>query len=794
MSAPAPFKFVPHYNQLPATDMMRYEDVDVAKLRAIIAHFDEIQANGIKLRGYDGYTQTKVEGDACKTMLNNYLQSFLVKGKHKGTHPTQYIQGVDKCGRYFPEKSNGLGCLPRQVRHTIAKGKLIDVDIKNCHLVLMSWLAEKHNIDASAVDDYVANRDWYLERIKALCDLDRDGAKNIPIRVAYGSECIPEELQASKKVMKLLNNEKSINTQLCEFYPEYVEMAKKANRRKGAKDGKTKENYNLTGKAASRLLLDIENEVLMIMVNHLKTKNIIVPVLIYDGFMLMADDVKNLNMEELLVELQDAVAEKMDGLNITLTIKEMDEDIDLTKYLEEGEELNEDDDYTRMKKEFEANRFKCIDNSTFYEMNEDGTYIERDRKKMKDAYEHLQYVELNGKGEEVKKSFIDNWFKDPNMRLYKSVALLPPPLPCPENVYNLWNGFMVEHMAGPETEEEIAKADKDVGTIMAHIKLLCNNDETVFQYVMRWYAQIFQEPAKKSNVAVLFKSDAHGVGKEFFFKIVKAMIGEQYCVMVQNLDRDIFGNFNDTLKNKLLVCFDEVPEGIGFKYSNELKNLCTSEYDNINSKNVKLQKLRSFCHYQFLTNTNFPIKIELEDRRYLVINNTQPKPDFEYFQALAEAWNEKAMRHLYNHMTNKEWFDASTYNWIDNRPLTQYYEDMRMVSVERELAFVAEVVKKNFAKSPEKEVLISAKELLERFQRFAPDHKTTSVKFGVKLKQYNIDSFENKHTKKGSMYTFNPTKALESLKKKHVIPENWTVEDIPQQEYAFRQLNEDDEE
>lgn len=793
MSA-TPFKFVAHFNQLPATQMVRYEEVDIAKLKAIIDHFDEIQANGIKLRGYDGYTQSKVEGDACKTMLNNYLKSFLVKGKHKGTHPTQYIQGIDKCGRYFPEKSNGLGCLPRQVRHTIAKGNYIDVDIQNCHLVLMSWLAEKHNIDASAVDDYVANRDWYLERIKALCDLDRDGAKNIPIRVAYGSECIPEELQASKKVMKLLNNEKSINTQLCEFYPEYVEMAKKANRRKAAKDGKTKEDYNLVGKAASRLLLDVENEVLMTMVNHLKTKNIEVQILIYDGFMLRIKDLENLNVEELLTELQEVVSEKVDGLNITLTIKEMDEDIDLSKYVEEGEN-NEDDEYTRMKKGFELTRFKCLDTASFFEMKPNGAFIERKRKDLKDAYEHMQYTELNAKGEEVQKSFIDRWFKDPNIRIYQEVALLPPPLECPPDVFNLWQGFAVDNMPDPETEEEIAQAEKDVAIILNHLKMLCNNDEAVFEYVTRWYAQIFQEPAKKSNIAVLFKSDTHGVGKEFFFKIIKAMIGEQYCVMVADVARDVFGNFNDALKNKLLVCFDEVPDGIGYKYSNELKNLCTSEYDLCNSKNVKLQKVRSFCRYQFLTNSNFPIKIELEDRRYLVINNTLPKPEHEYFQALAAAWNEKAMKYLYKSLINRETFDVTGYNWIDNRPLTQYYEDMRAVSVERELAFMGEVIKKYYAKSADTEVVIPAKELLARFMRFAPEHKTNAIKFSIKLKQYNIDTFASSHTKKGAIYTFHPTKALECMKRKHVIPQEWTVADIPQQEFAFRQMHgeEDDE-
>ena len=41
--------------------------------------------------------------------------------------------------------------------------------------------------------------------------------------------------------------------------------------------------------------------------------------------------------------------------------------------------------------------------------------------------------------------FIPVWMDDPKIRTYHIMDFLPPPQPCPSNVYNLWKGFAIDH-------------------------------------------------------------------------------------------------------------------------------------------------------------------------------------------------------------------------------------------------------------------------------------------------------------------------------------------------------------
>ena len=75
------------------------------------------------------------------------------------------------------------------------------------------------------------------------------------------------------------------------------------------------------------------------------------------------------------------------------------------------------------------------------------------------------------------------------------------------------------------------------------------------------------------------------------------MIGSEYCGITEEVERDVFGQFNIFLKNKILVVLNEMSGSAGFKYNNKLKHLITAKADNINNKHIKLRDVRSFTHF-----------------------------------------------------------------------------------------------------------------------------------------------------------------------------------------------------
>jgi len=51
------------------------------------------------------------------------------------------------CGRVYANKSLSLGSIRKEVRHTLAKEKYVDIDIENCHPIILKQLCDKNDIN-----------------------------------------------------------------------------------------------------------------------------------------------------------------------------------------------------------------------------------------------------------------------------------------------------------------------------------------------------------------------------------------------------------------------------------------------------------------------------------------------------------------------------------------------------------------------------------------------------------------------------------------------------------------------
>lgn len=204
-------------------------------------------------------------------------------------------------------------------------------------------------------------------------------------------------------------------------------------------------------------------------------------------------------------------------------------------------------------------------------------------------------------------------------------------------------------------EEPDFEMDREmVDRTLRHIyTALCGEDKEVYNYFMSWLASIVQNPAKKTEVAVVFIGD-QGVGKGLFIDrfIGNKVFGTHLYTQVQDVEQ-IVGKFNPMVANKILVNADECNSfGGGHKQANRLKNVVTEDRIQFEEKYKNALNIKSYHNYIFTTNSYFPVKIEPHDRRYLVVQTSSKyRGDRDYFRLLAEEMEHPdAPAHFYKYL------------------------------------------------------------------------------------------------------------------------------------------------
>ena len=115
----------------------------------------------------------------------NQLKAYKKKAnKSDGTIVVTYNKRLDM-GRRYADKSLSLQNFSKQIRHTLVHDTHIDIDIANCHPVVLSQYCRKNGIRCDILDDYVAHRDTKLQDIMDTCKISRNTAKEMVIVVMY---------------------------------------------------------------------------------------------------------------------------------------------------------------------------------------------------------------------------------------------------------------------------------------------------------------------------------------------------------------------------------------------------------------------------------------------------------------------------------------------------------------------------------------------------------------------------------------------------------------------------------
>ena len=106
---------------------------------------------------------------------------------------------------------------------------------------------------------------------------------------------------------------------------------------------------------------------------------------------------------------------------------------------------------------------------------------------------------------------------------------------------------------------------------------------------------------------------------------------------------------------------------------NSLKSIITDDTIRINEKNQPRRTAQNVANFIFCTNNTYPVKIEIGDRRYIVLQcDGKYKGNFQYFEQLMTSCTTEFYDNLLTYFMK---YDISTFN-VRNIPMTEAKEDL----------------------------------------------------------------------------------------------------------------------
>ena len=177
-----------------------------------------------------------------------------------------------------------------------------DIDMVNSHPVILLNSCQKNGITFNALKNYVENRDLILDSFSN----DRKSVKELFLTILNGG--FKDSFWDDNRInnyLKLLEKE-IVTTQ------KYFYLKDKRYLEKG---------YNYLGKNLSRIILNIENQILQIMINYFVSKKVNIFTLEYDGLKIYSDS-KSKHFS--INELEKMILEKT-GIIVKLSFKNIED-------------------------------------------------------------------------------------------------------------------------------------------------------------------------------------------------------------------------------------------------------------------------------------------------------------------------------------------------------------------------------------------------------------------------------------------------------------------------------------
>ena len=209
--------------------------------------------------------------------------------KQKFKHKDRYY-GVGSC----------LSYLKKEIRNSIMPKNIKDIDMINCHPVILLNLCQKNKVKCNILKNYVENRNIILDSFGN----NRKTVKELFLTILDGGfKKVYSEDSVINNYLKLLETE-IIKIQ-SHFYLKDKRYLEK--------------DYNYLGKNLSRIILEKENQILQTMINYFVSKRVKIFTLEYDGLKIYTNnESKHFSVNDL-----EKIILKNTEINMKLSFKEI---------------------------------------------------------------------------------------------------------------------------------------------------------------------------------------------------------------------------------------------------------------------------------------------------------------------------------------------------------------------------------------------------------------------------------------------------------------------------------------
>jgi hypothetical protein len=211
------------------------------------------------------------------------------------------------------------------------------------------------------------------------------------------------------------------------------------------------------------------------------------------------------------------------------------------------------------------------------------------------------------------------WLTHNQRRQYEGLVFAPNrEMP---NHFNLWQGFAVEPQPG------------DCLKFLAHIRdNVCRGDESLYKWVIGWFADIVQHPGKKIGTSLVLRGK-QGVGKTIVGVTFGSLFGVHYVAVSE--PRYITGRFNSHLVSCLLLHADEGFWAGDRTGEGKLKDLVTGLTQLIEYKGKEAFRVANFVRLLVTGNPDWLVPAGFEERRFAVLDvGEDHMQDIPYFKAI----------------------------------------------------------------------------------------------------------------------------------------------------------------
>lgn len=564
--------------------------------------------NSLSFKDFKTFCKKSTKNDFERKKQYNMLKNFCetnikTRGETKRIYSYTLCTPLEVGGRLYC--GNSIQNLSSKIRGFLMNGISTDIDMKNCHPCILKYLCNLHNICCPYLTFYVENRDNILLEYgndfkKEFLKCVNDSQRNLKMRDEFSRNFDKECKIIQEKITSL------------EVYKDIVRCVPE------------NKNYNWYGSAINRILCVFENKILQKVVSILNKSNIEIAVLMFDGLMIYGDYYNDLS---LLKTIENFVNSEFVGLNAVFTYKNHDtcsinipddyvnslinnENYNNIK-LAEIASIEREKTFDEMVVEFEKKHAKIVNKGLFVKITDEEVLF-LSKNNIITAYEHLTYKTTDKDGNLKIENFIKNWiYNNPKQKTYDDIIISPIENMCPSNYFNIWKKFDMENVSS--YTENIEARD----FILNHIKILCNYDDNVYQYFIKWISQMIQFPHIKTNVPTLISKE--GAGKGSLIRLFEKMLGTYKVFQSNNPSRDVWGDFNFVMVNSYLVVLDELSKKDTINADGFIKGLITEPFIVVNSKGTNQVKVPSFHRFIISTNNEEPFNTSCDDRRKFVI-------------------------------------------------------------------------------------------------------------------------------------------------------------------------------